>query len=263
MTDTLAKICATTRNQLSASIAKIPLMQMRQMAEAAPPPRDFIAAMRTHISRDGCAFICESKKASPSGGVIQASYDPAANARAYAAGGAACLSVLTDTPYFQGNLIDLEQARNACDLPVLRKDFMLDPYQIYEARAHGADCILLIMACLTASQARDMEALALQLGMAVLLESHDARELDAALNLQSPLIGINNRNLRTLKTDLKVTEDLIHFIPTDRICISESGIKTADDVNRLQAAGAQGFLVGESLLRQTDLTVALQALVSF
>jgi indole-3-glycerol phosphate synthase len=208
------------------------------------------------------ALICEIKKASPSGGMIRSGFDPEGLAKACAAGGAACLSVLTDTPYFQGQDEDLRKARAACALPVLRKDFMVDVWQVAESRALGADCILIIMAAVDDALARDLHAAAVGYGMDVLIESHDRAELERALRLPSGLIGINNRNLKTLKTDLATTGALAPFVPEGRIVVGESGFRTAADLRRMQAAGVDCFLIGESLLRQKDVTAAVRQMIS-
>ena len=224
-------------------------------------PRGFGEALKIAGTSGTPGLIAEIKKASPSGGLIRPDFDAAAIARAYKAGGATCLSVLTDAAHFQTTEADLKAARAAVDLPVLRKDFILDPWQIYESRAMGADCILLIMAALSDSQAIDLERLALALDMDVLAEVHNEQELDRALGLQTRLIGINNRNLKTLQTDLNVTLELASRVPLDRMVISESGIATNEDVQRLAAVGANCFLVGESLLRQPDVAAGVKALI--
>ena len=224
MSDILNKILATKAEEVAAARRIEPLEVVREAAELMPPPRDFVGAIRAKIAAHQPAVIAEIKKASPSTGVIRADFWPAEIAASYAAGGAACLSVLTDKEYFQGSPEYLKAARDACDLPVLRKDFMIDPYQVYEARAMGADCILLIVAALSLAQMQEMEDIAMQLGMAVLVESHDGDELDISLQLKTPLIGINNRNLRTFETRLETTIDLMDDIPVDRIVVTESGI---------------------------------------
>lgn len=258
----LDRICADKRRHVAARKAARPLAELEHEAKRAQPPRGFAARLKEVGGTGSFALICEMKRASPSGGLIRPDFDPAEIARAYEKGGAACLSVLTDAPYFRGEDADLAKARNACTLPVLRKDFMLDPYQIVESRALGADCILLIMAALGDNEAAELEALAMNLRMDVLIEVHDAEELSRALRLRSELIGINNRNLKTLKTDLETTERLAREVPDERILVSESGIATAADLRRLAEAGADAFLIGESLMRQPDVTAATRALLS-
>jgi indole-3-glycerol phosphate synthase len=225
---------------------------MRTRAEAAAPPRDFVGALRAKLAAGQPAVIAEIKKASPSKGVIRPDFRPAEIAASYAAGGAACLSVLTDRDYFQGSADYLMQARAACSLPVLRKDFIIDPYQVFEARAMGADCILLIVAALELPAMQELEALAQELGMAVLVESHNADELDAALQLKTPLQGINNRNLRSFEVSLDTTLGLLPKIGKDRIVITESGIMTPADVARMRSRHVNGFLVGEAFMRAAD-----------
>jgi indole-3-glycerol phosphate synthase len=242
--------------------SKIPIEALRQtIASRGDQPRGFGAALKDATIHGKYGLIAEIKKASPSGGLIRPDFDPATLARAYRDGGATCLSVLTDEKYFQGTAEHFRAARAAVDLPVLRKDFIVDPWQVYESRAMGADCILLIMACLTDTEARELEALARNFNMDVLVEIHDKRELDRALGLETSLIGINNRDLRTLKTDLATTEELAPLVPPDRFLVAESGIRDTDDLRRLAAVGPNCYLVGESLMRQTDVSAAVRALL--
>ncbi|MDD5585506.1 MAG: indole-3-glycerol phosphate synthase TrpC [Alphaproteobacteria bacterium] len=258
MTDKLQQICAGKCRHIALLKAAKTFADMDRAARAAPPPRGFAEALQNKALQNGIGLIAEIKKASPSAGLIRPDFDPAALAEAYEAGGAACLSVLTDEPYFQGSNDHLMTAREACSLPVLRKDFMLDVWQVAEARAIGADCILLIMAALEEDgHAAEMHAAAVAYGMDVLIETHNRDELDRALRLPSGLIGINNRNLKTLKTDLRTTEELAPHVPKDRLIVSESGIKTPDDIRRMRDTGVDCFLVGESLLKQPDVTAAL------
>ena len=260
--DVLVTICANTRAEVAARKAKTPVEALRHaIAHGGDRPRGFGAALKDATVRGKYGLIAEIKKASPSGGLIRPDFDPPSLARAYRDGGAACLSVLTDEKFFQGSEAHLRAARAAVDLPVLRKDFILDPWQVYESRAMGADCILLIMACLTDAEARDLEALARGLEMDVLVEVHDKRELDRALGLETSLIGINNRDLRTLTTDLATTEELAPLVPPDRFLIAESGIRNTEDLRRLSAVGPHCYLVGESLMRQADVTAATRALL--
>jgi indole-3-glycerol phosphate synthase len=260
--DVLPRICANTRMETAARKSRVPLEALRQqIASRGDQPRGFGAALKDATVRGKYGLIAEIKKASPSGGLIRPDFDPASLARAYRDGGAACLSVLTDERFFQGSPEHLRAARAAVDLPVLRKDFILDPWQIYESRAMGADCILLIMACLTDAEARELEALARHLNMDVLVEVHDKRELDRALGLETSLIGINNRDLRTLKTDLATTMELAPLVPPDRFLVAESGIRDSDDLRRLSAVGPNCYLVGESLMRQDDVAAAVRALL--
>ena len=260
MSDTLARICAETRAETARRRTTRPEAALREAIAAADAPRGFERALR-RAAASGYGLIAEIKRASPSGGLIRPQFDPPALARAYAEGGAACLSVLTDAPWFQGEAAHLQAARAAVALPVLRKDFTLDPWQVLEGRAMGADCILLILAALSDAQAQELEAAALALGLDVLAEVHDRAELDRALRLRTPLLGINNRNLKTLRTDLATTEQLAAHVPADRLMVAESGIGSHADVLRLAAHGARCFLVGESLLRQADVAQAARALL--
>ncbi|MCQ4161922.1 indole-3-glycerol phosphate synthase TrpC [Roseomonas sp. GC11] len=259
--DTLLRILADKEVEVRERAALTPLSEMEKRAKEAAKPRDFTGALCAAVGEGRIGLIAEIKKASPSGGLIREPFDPAGLARAYEAAGAACLSVLTDAPWFQGNPADLVAARAACALPVLRKDFMIDPYQVFEARAMGADCILLILAALSDAQAKELEEVARSLDMAVLAEVHDRRELDRALGLHTRLIGVNNRNLRTLKTDLATAEELVPLIPADRIPVAESGLRDPADVRRMADVGARCILVGEHLLRQPDVTEAARAMV--
>jgi indole-3-glycerol phosphate synthase len=259
--DTLARILADKYEEVRARAAATPMGEMERQARAAPAPRDFIRALCEAVADGRVGLIAEIKRASPSGGLIRDPFEPASLAQDYAAGGATCLSVLTDAPYFQGSIEHLKAARAACTLPVLRKDFMVHPWQVFEARAMGADCILLIMAALSDRQAEELEEIARSLDMAVLAEVHDRPELDRALGLQTRLIGINNRNLRTLRTDLATSEELVPLVPADRIPVAESGIRTPEDVRRMAAAGARCILVGEHLMRQPDVAAAASQLV--
>ncbi len=252
MSDILEKILATKRSEIDEGMDTVPLGEMRARAEAAPKPRDFVGALRARLAAGKPAVIAEIKKASPSKGVIRADFRPAEIAASYEAGGAACLSVLTDRDYFQGSAKYLMQARAACSLPVLRKDFIVDPYQVYEARAMGADCILLIVAALELPAMQALEALAHELGMAVLVESHNADELDAALQLATPLMGINNRDLRTFEVSLDTTLALLPRIGPERIVVTESGIQSPADVAHLRGHQVNSFLVGEAFMRADD-----------
>ena len=268
MSDILEKILATKRDEVATGLATVSLAEMQARALAVPPPRDFVGALRARLAAGKPAVIAEIKKASPSKGVIRPDFRPAEIAASYEQGGAACLSVLTDRDYFQGSAEYLKEARAACSLPVLRKDFIVDPYQVYEARAMGADCILLIVAAFAPSPSKGegrgeggafdlkrmqaLEALAMELGMAVLVESHDATELDAALTLKTPLQGINNRNLRSFEVGLDTTLSLLPKVGGDRIVITESGILEPADVARMRSHEVNAFLVGEAFMRAPD-----------
>ena len=257
--DVLTRILARKREEVAECSARLPLPALQQRTREAAPLRDFAGALRDRMARGESAVIAEIKRASPSKGLLRADFDPAAIARSYAAGGAACLSVLTDRDFFQGATAFLLAARAACDLPVLRKDFMIDPYQIWESRQMGADCVLLIVAALADELLAELEALARALGLAVLVEVHDALELERALRLpDSVLIGINNRNLRTFATRLETTWDLLELIPAGRLVVTESGIHTTADVAAMRAHDIGAFLVGEAFMRAPDPGARLQ-----
>lgn len=260
MSTILDTILARKHEEVAARRAQLPLAELRARQADAPPPRGFADAVAATIAAGRPAVIAEVKKASPSQGVIRADFDPAAIARSYAAAGAACLSVLTDVDFFQGSDAYLQQARAACALPVLRKDFVVDAYQIHEARALGADCVLLIAAALDDARLAEFGFLAAELGLDVLLEVHDLDELERALPVPARLLGINNRNLKTFAVSLQTTLDLLPAVPADRVLVTESGIHTPADVARMRAAGVHAFLVGEAFMRQPDPGAALQAL---
>ncbi|HEY3916356.1 MAG TPA: indole-3-glycerol phosphate synthase TrpC [Stellaceae bacterium] len=262
MSDVLARICDGKRAEVVRAKAARPLTELERAARNASPPRGFIAALERAVNAGGYGLVAEIKKASPSAGLIRPDFDPRRLARAYAQGGATCLSVLTDGPDFQGEAAHLTAARAACALPVLRKDFILDPYQVVEARALGADCILLIMAALTDAEAAALEGTARELGLDVLVEVHDRAELERALKLATRLIGINNRNLKTLKTDIATTEQLAGFVNKERLVVSESGLASPADLARMKRAGVSCFLIGEALMRQADVAAATAALLT-
>jgi indole-3-glycerol phosphate synthase len=260
MSDILDQIVAVKREELAAAKKRVPLEAMRADAESRVLTRDFVGAMRGRIAGGRAAVIAEVKKASPSKGVLREDFIPADIAQSYAEHGAACLSVLTDRQFFQGQPDFLKQARASCDLPVLRKDFLVDPYQVYESRVMGADCILLIAACLDDAQMADLEAIARSLDMAVLVEVHDAAELQRALRLKTPLVGVNNRDLRTFEVSLDTTLGMLQDVPADRLLVTESGIQQPADVARMREAGVHAFLVGEAFMRAPDPGQALATL---
>lgn len=260
MTDILQRILEVKRREIAQARLRTPLSTLASASRAAPEPRDFAAALRSRIANGLPAVIAEIKKASPSRGVLRRDFAPASIARDYALHGAACLSVLTDGQFFEGSIEDMNRARAACTLPVLRKDFMIDPYQLHESRAAGADCILLIAAALDAPRMRDLEAAAHALELAVLVEVHDAAELERALELKTPLIGINNRNLRTFETRLETTLELLGRIPPDRLVVTESGILGPEDVKRMRDHNVHAFLVGEAFMRAAEPGVELERL---
>lgn len=261
MSDVLTRICAHKREHVTQCKIEHPLADVEAAAHIASPPRHFAAHLADAFANERYGLIAEIKRASPSKGLIRQDFDPEALACAYADGGASCLSVLTDGPYFQGDDKYLVAARQAVDLPVLRKDFIIDPYQVVEARAIGADCILLIMAALEDGQASELAALAHDHGMDVLVEVHDADEMERAAKLETALIGINNRNLKTLTVDLATTEALAPMAPPDRLVVSESGLSSPADLLRMAAVGVTCFLVGEALMRHADVTAATKALL--
>ena len=260
MSDILRRIVAVKETEVAAAKLAVSQASIEQQAQAAAPARDFAAALRAKIAAGKSAVICEIKKASPSKGVLREQFEPALIAKSYEQHGAACLSVLTDQQFFQGDMAHMQAARAACALPVLRKDFMIAPYQIFEARAAGADCILLIVAALDLPRLRELESVAMGLGMAVLVEVHDGNELDTALKLSSPLLGINNRNLRTFETTLETTLGLLDRVPADRLVVTESGILQRADVERMRARNVHAFLVGEAFMRAPEPGVELERL---
>jgi indole-3-glycerol phosphate synthase len=252
MADILERILEAKAAEVTAAKSRLTLAALEKAAKALPAPRDFVGALRARLAAGCPAVIAEIKKASPSRGLLRENFDPAAIAASYERAGAACLSVLTDAQFFQGGIEDMRTARSHCALPVLRKDFTIDPYQLYEARAAGADCVLLIAAALESSRLQELEAGAHELGMAVLVEVHDAAELDTALQLRTPLVGINNRNLHTFETRLETTLELLGRVPAGRIVVTESGILKPSDVARMRAANVNCFLVGEAFMRAVD-----------
>lgn len=252
MSDVLQRILSVKAEEVARAKAAVPLESLQDAVRTAAAPRDFAGALRACVSAGRPAVIAEIKKASPSRGVLREQFDPGAIAASYERHGAACLSVLTDTQFFQGTLDHLKQARAACARPVLRKDFTIDPYQVYEARAAGADCILLIVAALDTARMSELESVAHELGMAVLVEAHDAAELERALALKTPLIGINNRDLRTFETRLETTLGLLAQVPKGRLVVTESGILAKEDVTRMRAHAVDCFLVGEAFMRAAD-----------
>lgn len=262
MPDVLAEICDRKRQDVARRKAERSEAALQSLAADAPPVRPFAAALGAQVAQGRYGLIAEIKKASPSKGLIRPDFDPPSLARAYERGGASCLSVLTDEPYFQGKDEFLTQARNAATLPVLRKDFMIDPYQVFEARALGADCILLIMACLDDQLAAELARLAHVCDMDVLVEVHDGDELDRALGVDGDLIGVNNRNLKTLAVDLTVTEQLAPRVPKDRVLVAESGLATPADLARMAKVGASAFLIGESFMRQPDVETAVREILA-
>jgi len=262
MSDVLARICNEKREHIAQSMAVCSLTKVEARAQVASAPRGFARKLRSALARREYGLIAEIKKASPSKGLIRSEFDPAALARAYKKGGACCVSVLTDVPYFQGSDEDLILARNAIDLPILRKDFMLDSYQVVETRALGADCVFLIMAALEDSKASELAAVAREWGMDVLVEVHDSEEMKRALKLESDLIGINNRDLKSLEVDISMTERLAPMVPENSILVSESGLYTPIDLARMADTGARCFLVGESLMKQEDVQAATSDLLS-
>lgn len=258
MADILAEICATTRRDLAVRRERTSIEELKSRAADGPPPRDFLAALQ---QAPDIGLIAEVKKASPSAGLIRADFDPVDIARTYEAAGATCLSCLTDEPYFQGRLEYLEAIRREVSLPVMRKDFILDPFQVYEARAAGADCVLLIAECLNDCEMRELYFLASELGMECLVELYEPDNLDRVLKLEAPLIGINNRNLKTMVTDLGHSIELSRQVPESTFLVSESGIRSRADVERLMAEGIRGILVGESLMRQNDIAAGVRELL--
>jgi len=260
MSGLFEKILATKAQEIAAARKAKPLVELRAESNSAPPSRDFVTAIRNRIAEGRAAVIAEIKRASPSKGLLREDFDPGEIARSYSRSGAACISVLTDRQYFHGRAQDLREARAACELPVLRKDFVIEPYQVYESRVMGADCCLLIAAALSSNQMQDLARLAEELEMAVVVEVHDYEELEGALAVRTPLIGINNRNLRTFQTRIETTLNLLKDIPPDRVIITESGILRPQHVQRMRAAGVSAFLVGEALMRAPDPGAELERL---